>query len=431
MKNLWSFTLFTTLSCAMLLPAAQAKEVLVAISPYQQDAILHIKQLIRQLPSLKPDTAVSIIDGFNLNKIAQFNIPAGQLSPRAIVKRNRKAIGSLVRFSKSSSSAQLDVSTTINVIRLPQLLHYIGENYVLDSSNELDVIILAAPLYDDPAEMKVSMAGAYIPSDGHIHASRASSPYGTKETVTLLSHLRVHMGFNDESDLISDQYRFYLRRFWTLYIESQGGQLVSFMSDREMLFQRVVRHAEPLPHNYTLEPSNKLEMIHFRRDKSVKPLYERQLSTEILNQNELQRAKNIEIGIQWDCTDCDLDLYVHGKPNAEVLYFGRNETELGSHWKDFRSSPRLFNAFETISFKEPLDLRHVRIAVNFYSGSAPEGIHGRLRLSASGKTYERPFRLKATSGNKAGGMKASFKKSQASNVHIVMFDAVSILLSGQ
>ncbi len=142
MKNLRIYALFTILSCAMLLPVAQAKEVLVAISHFQQDANSRIRQLIRQLPSLKPDTTVTIIDGFNLKKIAQFNIPSGQLSPRAIIKRNRKAIGSLMRFAKASSSIQMDVPSTENSVRLPQLLHYIGENYLLDSSNELDVIIL-------------------------------------------------------------------------------------------------------------------------------------------------------------------------------------------------------------------------------------------------------------------------------------------------
>lgn len=407
-------------------PATLSQSFIVAISPFQQEgqAKPFVKQLLKRLSSFKAGSNIAVIDGYHLQRITSFIIPEGNLKAKAIIKRNRTAVATLMRFASKNAGATAE---TINTVRLPQLLHYVAENYHPDPSGELDVIVLASPFYADPQEPNVSMASAYIPSDGHIHSSRASSPYGTAETGELLKAVRVHLGFEENADIISDQHGFFLRRFWTLYIENQGGKLVSFMSDIDMLFERVSHHALPLQHNFRLESSTKLEMIRLRREKPSNPIYERELSSQPLSSRTIQSSENVEIGIQWDCAACDLDLYARGSASADILYFGRNVTQMGNHWKDFTSSPSLSNAYETISFKVPVDLRQLRLAINFYNGAAPNGIKGSIRLSVSGQTYEKPFTIPATSGNKSKGMEASFQTGIAASKHIVMFEALNII----
>ena len=422
MKSQVIKSIFITLSLALVLTcyssATLSQSVVVAISPFQQEAKPFVKQLLKQLTTFESGSKITIIDGYHLQAITRFTIPEGHLKTKAIIKRNRKSIGALMRFAGKDSKATPE---NYNAVRLPQLLRYIAENHAFE-----DVIILGSPLYNDPQEPNLSMAGGYIPSDGHINASRASSVYGTAESLELLNAMLVHLGFEENDKILSDQHRFFLQRFWTLWIENQGGKLVSFSNDIESVFNRVKNQVRPLNHSFALEPSTKLEMIRFRHEKPSLSIYDRELSNYPLSQRDTKRAVNVEIGIQWDCKSCDLDLYARGRTHADILYFGRKETVMGNHWKDFTSSPSLTNAYETISFKVPLALEQLRLGINFYGGRVPKSIKGSIRLSVSGLTYEKPFVITANSGNSGKGMEASFQTGIAANLHILMFEALKI-----
>ena len=421
----------TTLKLNLLLaylfftPVAIAQDIIVALSPYQQQAEAHAKQVLKHLTTLEAGSKAVLIDGYRLRKIGDFKIPERKASPKALLKLNAKTVAALMRFAKANT--QQDTPTVSNALRLPQLLRHIAENYSRDGMNELDVVVLGSPFYDDPSEPIFSMAEAHIPSDGHIRSSRAVSPYGTADTTDLLKGMRVHMGFGEDAQIQSDQHLFFLSRFWTLLIEQQGGKLVSFIADKETLFDRVLNKASPPKHNFKLEPSTKLEMIRLRRDKPSNPIYERKISNESLSLRNIQKAQDVEIGIRWDCSACDLDLYARGQPNADILYFGRNQTPLGNHWKDFTIAPSLSNGYETISFHVPLNLQQLRMAVNFYEGTAPNGIKGTLRISVDGQTYEQDFTMSATSGNKSAGMDEAFQAGKSMNKYILMFDPLKII----
>lgn len=418
--------------CLGFAPTSLAQNMVVALSPYQQNAVANTKLLLKQLTRLETGSKVVLLDGYRLSKLGEFKLPKNQLSPKALLKYNGKTVAALLHFAKQMPKQ--DQVQLINAVRLPQLLRFIAENYQpspakgLSTSVDkfLDVVVLGSPLYSDPNEPAVSMANAYIPSDGHIQASLALTPYGTAGRTNSLKAVRVHIGFDQTTPIINDQHRFFLQRFWTLFIENQGGKLISFISDQATLFERVLNKAEPLPHDFKLEPSSKLEMIRIRQQAPVNPIYQRELSSIPLDARTLKQADAVEIGISWDCATCDLDLYAQALPNAEPIYFGHSETPTGNHWKDFTSSPSLLNGYETISFHVPLDLSQLKLAVNWYEGQAPEGVKGRLRVSVAGFTFEQPFIIQASSGNRAAGVKEALISGRAEQAQTVLFDAVSI-----
>lgn len=393
-----------------------AQDVVVAISPYQQDEKAYIKLIIK-FTEFEPGSNIILLDGYRLKKIAEFNIPARKLNPRAIMNRNKRAIKSLKAFYQGEKSA-----TWKNAVRLPQLLRYIGRNYAVT-----DVVVLGSAIYDDPKEDgNFSMKFWHVPSDGHIRASRAVSPYGTAESSNRLISKRIHLAYH-EDDLLNDQHAMFLTRFLTLLIENQGGKLVSFDASEEAVFDRILNKAEPMQHSFSIDSSTKLEMIGFHREKPSIPIYDRKLSDKPLHVRDIQNADDVEIGIRWVGVAVDLDLYALGHPRAEILYFGRPETVMGSFWKDFTSGVSLQNAYETISFHTQINLEQLKLGVNFYGGDAPNGVSGSIRLTVAGQTYELPFSISATRGNQMEGMTEAFRTGKATNQNVVMINPLAII----
>jgi len=390
-KSLFSFCLSVVLCLGQ---PAQSRELVIALSPFlpQAEAKVQATKVMQYLTQLELGDEATLLDGYHLSTLGTFKIPnnASYNNPKAKLAINRTAIGALMRFVKNSA---VTAQATKNAVRLPQLLRHIAESY--SPEKPMDVIVLGSPFYDDLREPDFSMREGRIPSDGHLLSSRRKTPFGTKDNPELLNNLRVHIGFNDENNLQSDKHRFYIERFWTLYIEQQKGKLITLTGDLTTLFHRVKNGAKPLKHHYVLEQSTKLEMIRLRPQKNRQPIYKRPLSKLPLTPQVLRRAEAIEIGLSWDCEACDLDLYVQPLPNADIIYFNQPTSKEGRYWKDFRTSPHASHGYESIAFDLPLDLQAVQIAVNFYDGDAPKGVSSELRLSVQGKTYAKRFHIQA------------------------------------
>lgn len=403
----------TLLFCAMLIvwlvavQAASARNLVVAVSPYYtpDEARKHSIQLLQQLTQLDQGSRVTMIDGYNLSIIGEFNIPDNPAykNPKARLGVNRKAVTALKRFADQSVTPGGEGHPSLSgAVRLPQLLRYVANNFV--RSGSLDVIILGSPLYDDPKEPVFSMAGGHFPSDGHLFASQGKTPFGATGHSGLLKNVHVHIGYDNDNIMRGDRHAYFVKRFWTLYVEALGGKLGGFVGDVPTLFRRVSNNAAPPAHDFKPVKSNKLEMIILPPVENRQSIFERPVSETALSQAQIRRAENVQIGISWQCALCDLDLYAQAIPGAPVLYFGRTVTTHGRYWKDYRNSPGPTNGYETIGFNVPLDLRTLIIAVNFYEGKAPQGVSGEVRLSVDGHTYASTFHIAATTGNKGRGI---------------------------
>ena len=188
----------------------------------------------------------------------------------------------------------------VEAIRLPQALRFIGENY--PAVKESDLIILGSPIYDDPKEKEYSMIQNVIPGDGHFAHARNVTPYGIKGQEALLSKQRVHLGFGDDRWMRDDHHGYFVKRFWTLFVERQRGVFSTFTSDLPTLFERVKAKSPAAQHSYEVQNTDKLEMIILRPPvvKHDTSIYERPLATTPLASDLVSQAPNVEIGLTWE-----------------------------------------------------------------------------------------------------------------------------------
>lgn len=418
--------LFMTL---MVAPVAFARDLVVAVSPYYalDDAKRHSVALLKQLTQLDQGSHVTLIDGYHLSIIGEFIIPDNPAynNPKARLGLNRDAVAALKRFAdKSVMPGGAGHPSVPGAVRLPQLLRYAAHHFA--QGKRLDVIVLGSPFYDDPKEPAFSMAGGRFPSDGHLFVSQGKTPFGAADQAGLLKNIVVHVGYGSDSIMQGDRHAYFVKRFWTLYVEALGGRLGSFIADVPTLFRGMSLNAVPA-HDFKPIRSDKLEMIPLRPVENKQSIFERPVNKTTLSQKQIIHAENVQIGISWQCALCDLDIYARPLPGADVIYFGRMVTTHGRYWKDYRNSPQPTNGYETISFDIPLDLRTLVIAINFYEGEAPQGVSGEIRISVNDATYAAPFHIPATRGNREQEMAKIIETGKASGNHSVIVDPLHII----
>ncbi|VAW44559.1 hypothetical protein MNBD_GAMMA03-671 [hydrothermal vent metagenome] len=428
------FLIMAILAQAFISNAAIAKDIVIAISPYDEvgEPVIYKAKaivLIQFAVTQQAGDRIIFIDGYNVQPIATIAIPEDKkyISAKARINVNRKAVAALLEFYANIIQPNREGHPSVNqAVKLPQLLRFAAQNY--KSSQPLDVIILGSALYDDQGEF--SMAKGHFPSDGHLSQSRAVTPFGTKDVNGLFHGLRVHIRFKDKL-LENDRLSYFIHRFWTLFIEQekQGGELVSFSSSKSV-FERVKSGASAPEHNYELIKSDKLEMNQLQPIEVKKQsIFERSLSDTPLTKASINSASNLELGITWRCIKCDLDIYSSPFPNAPVLSYLNKNSSHGKYEKDFLQAPNI-NGLETISYKIQTELSMVVVAINFYSGSAPEGATGVIRISVDNQTYASNFIIKATKGNGGKGVKAILDSRHSNMPETIIIDLLEVVKTG-
>lgn len=418
---------------ALCVVPAGAHELIIGLSPFQEaaKAEAQVKTVLQVLTdTLEPGQSALLFDAYHIQSLGTFAVPANPAyrHPKAKIMANKHVVSAMLAFARAAKAPHGgDEPAVIGAIRLPQALAFIGQNH--PHKEKAQVVVLGSPVYDDPADRAFSMNQVRIPGDGHFTHGRADTPYGLKGQETLLAQRHIHLAFADDTWRRDDHHSHYVQRFWTLYIEGQGGKLVTFTGDLPTLWQRVRAHTPPLAHGYTLQKSDKLEMLILRsRDvKEKASIYERPVTKTPVAMERLKRASNIEIGVSWDCSECDLDLFAQHDSREAALSYLNKETPSGLYYKDWRQSPRNLNGLETVAYRVPVDLTGLFIAVNFYDGSAENGVQGELRIALDGQTYARTFYVSAQEGNHGKGREETLKTKQAANANWLVIDPLDVL----
>lgn len=410
---------------------AHSRELIVAVSPYTDSAAAtaQAKNILKFLTELEPGDHATLIDGYNLNLLGEFTVPDDPKyrSPKARLTINRQAVSALLGFAKASQ-AQGNTGepypSVSGALRFPQLMRYIGENFA--TSEATDVVVIGSPLYEDRDTPALSMTDERFPGDGHLYRSVGETPYGATGNPSLLTNLNIHVAYG-EGLPGSERHDHAVTRYWTLFAQQQGGTLSRFVRDLPTLLRQVIRQAPPVKHDYSPERSDKLEIIRLAPVEMMQSIYERPVTTDPLPVAIARRAEQVQVGISWACNTCDLDLYAQPHPGAALLYYGNTQTPQGHYWKDYTQSPKATNGQETIAFSVSLDLRALRLALNFYSGSDAGGAKGEIRLSVDGKTYALPFHIQATQGNGGAGVSEVIEAGKSNSQHTLLIDPLSIV----
>ncbi|MGQ0556015.1 MAG: hypothetical protein ACT4PN_08750 [Nitrospiraceae bacterium] len=412
---------------------ASARDIAIGLSPYLEAAAAErqVKSvLIFLTETLEPGDSCFIFDGYRVQSLGAFVVPANPAyhHPKAKINYNKQVVNALLQFVSAARKPQGGSEPTVTgAIRMPQALEFIGANY--PTTQDSDVILLGNPLYDDPKDKIFTMSKNRIPGDGHFTNTRSNTPYGIRGQATHLTKRRIHLAFQNEDWRQSDNHGYFVHRFWTLFIEGQGGQLSTFTSDLPTMFQRVKTKALVPKHDYKLEPTDKLEMILVRPPvvKQQTSIYERHLSSTPLDAGVVRQALNVEVGITWECGRCDLDLYGLLSPAHPALSYLNLETPDGKYFKDWTSSPRAMNGHETLAYHVPVDLNLLLLAVNFFHGSAPGGVKGEVRIYLNGQTYARAFHILAQEGNGGLGRQETITNRRARNAAWLVIDPLEVI----
>lgn len=115
--------------------------------------------------------------------------------------------------------------------------------------------------------------------------------------------------------------------------------------------------------------------------------------------------ENLIIGARWS-EHVDIDVHGMLRPGVKPLFYACPRTAEGEFNKDWQDAPPGIQGFEKITFSQPADLRKVGIALNFYRGTAPQGVDVSVRIIADGNSYERTFHISATEGNRGANSAA-------------------------
>ncbi len=419
---------FTVLVLSIVTSGTYAKEMAYIMSPHQSPDALdaEVKRIIEVLVGLEPNDKAAVIDGYSLEDLGLFLVPEGSryASPRARIAKNKDVIARMLQFAEDGQLPQPDSMPSVNGIRLPDLLLEAAAN---KGSGALDVIILGSPLYADPRETSFAMTGGRYPSDSHLFKSRAETPYGTAGLSERLAGIRVHMVFDRDQVIQSAQHAYYLERWWTLYIESMGGELVSFTGNFNAAINKVKSGASGVAHGFEAQDSDKLEMIPLRPPEIIESIQDRTINTNPVARIENLNTSNLDIGISWDQEGTDLDLFVRPWQGAEVLYYANAHSDEGIFFKDYQTSPEAGGNYETVALNVPLDVRSVQIAVNYYSGRFAEDVQGEIRLSFDGSTYAQPFTIQPRPGGNSLTVEEVFTQGLSPYRGKLVFDTLDLL----
>lgn len=404
---------------------AKADNLAIGLSPNGETALkkAEAKDTIRLLlEAVDPGEQASIYDGLSGELICTFIVPDKRSYAAAKAKLNKNAgcVRQILQFAESADSSV--EAGAIDLSEFFRLLARQGASTPLETA-----VIFGSPVINDPTQPSLFMAGGRIPSDGHIQTARTNSPFSLSGFGKPLEGVAIHFASDGYRWAVNDQHEYLVRRFWSLSANALGAELTTFNADRNQLIQRVAQDVRQPVERFEASASDKLEMLQVRIDRGrYIPIYDRELSTERLEAATVAEAKHVELGIKWDCPSCDLDIYARPYEGADVLFFGNARTREGNFHKDFVQGRDLMNGLETISFSAPIDLSDLLVAVNFYSGRAPDGVSGEIRLSVDGKTYAQDFAISADGGNRAADLADVLKAGQAPNDGWTVIDPVGM-----
>lgn len=413
------------LICLLHAPEALAESLIIAL-PASGDAE---QRKVEAIEAIKLATKVTnvgetshFVNGQTGQSIGDFRVPNknSYRSDKAKLNANKSAVKAVLGFSQSASDDPYD-----GALDIPGTLRTLIKSHDMD---EVDAIVFTGnPLFHSESEARLSMASGYVASDGHIRSSATLSHFGMAGFEGQLKGTPIHI--STEGYDWSDNTRHFeaTERFYGLSIDYLGGALVTFNADRARMMERVQDGVEIAPRRFTMSRSKKREMLYMGRDRrDALPIHERRLSRAPISAVDLKRARNVEVGIRWDCA-CDIDIFARPHPDADILYYGFQRSREGQFYKDYRDASELLNGLESISFDAPIDLNALQIGINFYSGQASAPLSGEIRLTVNGRTYARPFNMAASTGNAGAGRNGAFESTDAPNDHWVIMRGVDIV----
>jgi hypothetical protein len=443
------------------LRADPTREIHLGLSPFlntvERDAFVQeLPGWLLDKASAPAGTRLIFWDAWNLTVISELTIPTLQIdTPRSRTPRLVSDLATIGRWLRSSIPAPEGISVGSGAVRAPEWLF---ETSATSATASRTLILVGSPLYRSPAEPAFDMAAdARFPSDGHLALGLRDSVFGLLEKSGRLERTTVHWVYAGQSLWANELHRHSVTRFWTLFIQGQGGTLATFGADVRAALARAVQsglrpvlHVQPdsadeKPLMRSARPRSLpvwLETLPAPQSVVVAPLPVVETPTAAVPQRaavapqpapsplvteiplpgaltpamvepatpppppapaSLPMPRGFDstrtgIGIAWPAA-IDLDLHVRLRPGVKELSYRVDRTSEGRLYRDEqKANAGAFFEFVEFTGTEPIDLSRASVWVHFYSGRA-KNVTGQVVLFDRGQTKTGTFSIRAEKGN--------------------------------
>jgi|GEM_PF-7055774 len=233
-----------------------ADDYVVAVPPgLAEDQMKEIRREIEHLAfnTLDTDSTLKVIDSTTGKEVATFSVPEGRAYEQANYRRNAFA-SQLNELRRHLQSPAKDAQSSATFAEFMVTLS--GKR-----DTPLHVLYAGSPLNGSMKGFEF-LAGRY-PSDGHLSADPRLTPLSTATKNEYLKNVRIHfLALIEPGSWDSPAHKDRVNRFWSLFIQSQGGMLVTTTDDVRRAFARLIdTQSEPL-HQFALdETRNQVAML--------------------------------------------------------------------------------------------------------------------------------------------------------------------------
>jgi hypothetical protein len=409
---------------------AGASQIVIAISPTLSGETLErvkLDILHHVLENAPSQSTITIMDAWSGDIAVSFEIPKLVVDSTSARRRNlHQPLGALYHwFEGLPRGADPNRKGAVN---LPLLVRAIAD------SSPSSLLIVGSPVYVDPYravhhwhQSGGGHEGFWFPSDAHFFAPAGVSPWTVQPRLNRLNGATIQWIIPEEISYPKGRYEEMMKRFYTLYLEREGGRLVRFDS----LMDQAMTHLDStssLPFSYEINPDHeRIEMLPAFEQTEFQAGEAETVELEPEIRREIRPAPDVTAG-GWDGTDIsnsvmdaltvdtyrgevgiaigwddpvDFDLVVFPGNGADPIYFGNRNTPQGRYFKDRRTP-------EDIPFEEVILTAFGADAeawVNFHAANA------KLTEPPSGEYYISVDRVIYTGFFKFGGMRGNLGRS--------------------
>jgi len=391
---------------------------------------------------MRPGDTLRICDGSKRVQIGEtIHIPETARTPVLQLQCATGTIKAFLEFLKTSSGDGKSAGLNLPLIFSDEL-----------QEKNARILLVGSPTYHDDV-VAHDMRDGWL-GDGYFNQPRAITIFSVSGKKENLKNATVRFCTLDvpwgTSNKLAHQEM--VKRFWAIFINECGGNLVSFHPDlREELVALASSEAKPLlidPPRDAGEKSMKMHQSLIQMQPPAKsitptdtaiapPVAPPQIIQEVGTSAieitavpdwitidpkifikshplpaHLPAKDNVRIGLTWSTSGtsgADLDLHVRPAQGDEELSFRNTKTPQGKHYKDF-SNPQANNGFELVDIDVPVDPKDVSIWINAFKGQSRNGFDGEVRVLYGGSLGVYPIHIPANKGNE-GANAAQREKS--------------------
>jgi hypothetical protein len=247
----------------------------------------------------------------------------------------------------------------------------------------------------------------FYPSDGMLRAPKVESPFSIVGAEERLTGATVHFCvINAASEFDSGEYEERIRRFYSLYVQAQGGRVGTFSGDLGTCFRRFNAGEGSGQPTYQLSRDMKAEMLRVpERATATLPVkldtpgaYFLRDDVPISKTAPASTKGVLWVGIRWT-GNCDLDLYTRGSATSPWVFYQNTRSTEAIYNKDYTTGA---DQYEYTEYVRETDINTTEVAVNIYACDAVSAPEATVRAWYMGRVYQSSIRFGTRTGNRGG-----------------------------